>query len=231
MYPEDVELLRVPFGERDVEVSLVDLQRPTDDESAAARFLTAREREEYGTLRHPGRRREWLGARLCLKAMLVRRQCVSDPVDCQIRKDARGRPRLEFAPGFPRRAVHDCSLSHKGRFACACATSAAGMRVGVDIERIAPRLVNLAPAFVHPLDAVDQAGSAELRLAVLWSLKEAYAKALGLGLGVGLGNVVVRQTGDGRHRVGVRDGPTLFGRHLAYEGYVVAICSTPGRDN
>ena len=125
MAAQDIDLLRLPLDEQDVEVSLVDLARLGDPESAAARFLTPKEREEYRGLRHPGRRREWLAARVCLKTMLVRRGCISDPIQCEIGKDARGRPWLSFAPahsvgheacptdGRPRTAVHDCSLSHK----------------------------------------------------------------------------------------------------------------------
>ncbi|MBM2812651.1 MAG: hypothetical protein HW416_3410, partial [Chloroflexi bacterium] len=116
MLAEDLELISLPLGDEDVEVSLLDLTGLVDTESTAARVLTAEERGEYGRLGHPARRREWLGARVCLKAMLVRRGCVSDPMQCAIMKDARGRPWLSFAPGLPRRIVHDCSLSHKGRF-------------------------------------------------------------------------------------------------------------------
>ena len=220
MHTEDLELL--PAG---VEVSLLDLEVPVDAEAAAARFLTPRERAEYQGLRHPLRRREWLGARVCLKSMLVARDCLSDPAECEVRKDRSGRPHLAFTAGLPRGPVHDCSLSHKGRFACACTSSVPGARVGVDIEPISPRLTGLAPAFVNVDDRIDTAGSHEFRLTVLWCLKEAYSKALGLGLGVGLGEVVCRQGPGGEHVVQVRGGPELRARHLAHRGYVIAVCS------
>src|SRR2546427_101901 len=65
----DLELIRLGLSEEPVEVCLLDLGRLHDLESIAARFLTAREQAEYAELRHPLRRREWLGAGVCLKLM------------------------------------------------------------------------------------------------------------------------------------------------------------------
>jgi len=231
-----IELLRLPLDDPDVEVSLMDLARLEDAESAAARFLTPKERDEYLGLRHPGRRREWLAARVCLKAMLIRRGCISDPIQCEISKDARGRPKLSFPPahsvgqqacptdGRPRTAVHDCSLSHKGDFACACASSLPKTRVGVDIERASPRLLRLAGAFVTDRDKLIAERPPEVRLAVLWSLKEAYTKAVGEGLGIALADVICEETAEGRHYVRIKDGPVCRARHLIHEGYAIALC-------
>jgi len=219
-----IELLRLPLDEQDVEVSLVDLARLRDPESAAARFLTPKEREEYRGLRHPGRRREWLAARVCLKTMLVRRGCISDPIQCEIGKDARGRPWLSFAPGLPRTAVHDCSLSHKADLACACVSSLPKTRVGVDIERASPRLLRLAGAFVSDHDRPIGTRPPVVRLAVLWSLKEAYTKAVGEGLRIALADVICEETAEGRHRVRVQDGPVCRARHLMHAGYAIALC-------
>ena len=101
MFAEDVALTPLPLGETAVEVSLLDLTRLSETASTVSRFLTAPEREEYARLSHRSRRREWLGARVCLKAMLLRRRCVTDPTQCEIIKDASGRPWLSFAPGRP----------------------------------------------------------------------------------------------------------------------------------
>jgi phosphopantetheinyl transferase len=231
-----IELLRLPLDEQDVEVSLVDLTRLEDPESVAARFLTRKERDEYLGLRHPGRRREWLAARVCLKAMLVRQGCISEPMQCEIDKDARGRPWLSFVPahsggheacptdGRPRTAVHDCSLSHKADLACACVSSLPKTRVGVDVERASPRLLRLAGAFVSDRDRLIGTRPPLVRLAVLWSLKEAYTKAVGAGLGIALADVICEETAEGRHRVGIRDGPVCRARHLMHAGYAIALC-------
>ncbi|MHC4178376.1 MAG: 4'-phosphopantetheinyl transferase family protein [Planctomycetota bacterium] len=223
MVAKDIALQPLPPFDQHVEVSLLDLARLTDTESAAARFLTPREREEYGRLRHPARRQKWLGARVCLKEMLVRRGSLGDPMQCEIIKDGRGRPRLSFQPGLPWTAVHDCSLSHKARFACACASSKARTRVGVDIERISPRLTRLASAFVNDRDSLLRSRPPEVQLTVLWSLKEACSKAVGLGIGTGLADVICEETVEGRHRVRIKDSPVLQARHLVYEGYVIAL--------
>ena len=207
-----------------MEVSLLDLARLRSTESTVDRFLTPRERKEYERLGHPTRRREWLGARACLKAMLVRRGCIRDPIQCEIVKEPNGRPRLRFLPGWPATAVHDCSLSHKQRFACACASNAAGIRVGIDIEQVSPRLVKLESAFVNRGDSPIQTRPPQVQLAVLWSLKEAYSKATGAGLGIALADVVCRETAEGRHQVGVGNGPQSRARHCLHEGYVIALC-------
>ncbi len=226
MLAEGVELTPLPLGEADVEVCLLDVARLTDTESTATRFLTSREREEYTRLRHPARRREWLGARVCLKTMLRRRGCVSDPIECEIVKDTRGRPSLSFAPGLRANDVYDCSLSHKGRFACASASSLVGARVGVDIEEVSPRLLRLADAFARDRDFLIRPRPPQERLALLWAIKEARAKALGAGLGIALGDVVCEEGDEGQLHVRTGDGLTFRARHLLHEGYVIALCVT-----
>lgn len=224
MLAEGLELTSLPLGEPDVEVSLLDLTRLTDTESTVSWFLTPQEREEYTRLRHPARRREWLGARVCLKTMLLRRGCVSDPIECEVVKDTRGRPSLSFGPGPPANGVYDCSLSHKGRFACAGASSLMGTRVGVDIEEVSPRLLRLADAFARDRDFLIRPRPPQERLALLWAVKEACAKAVGVGLGVALGDVICEETAEGQLRVWTGDGLTFRARHLLHEGYVIALC-------
>lgn len=223
MFAEDLELIPSPLGADDVEVFLLDLAQLGDTESMACRFLTTREHEEYAGLRHPSRRREWLGARVCLKTMLLRRRRVGDPIQCQIRKDIRGRPWLSFAPGLPANVVYDCSISHKGRFACAGVSRVAATGVGVDVEKVSPRLLRLAGAFAGDRDAPIRSRPPEERLALLWALKEACAKATGGGLGIALGNVVCEETAEGRHRVRTGDGVEFRAWHFLHEGYVIAL--------
>lgn len=224
MLAEDIELTPLPFGEEDVEVSLLDVTRLVDTESIASRFLREREREDYARLRHPSRRREWLGARVCLKTMLLRRRDVSDPIQCEIVKDASGRPRLSFAPGRSVRVAYDCSLSHKDRFACASASSRVDTRVGVDIEEVSPRLLRLAGAFDRDRASLIRPRPPEERLALLWALKEACAKAVGGGIGMALGHVSCEETAEGRHRVRTGEGIAFHARHVLHDGYVVALC-------
>jgi phosphopantetheinyl transferase len=224
VFAEHAHVMPLPVGEDGVGVSLLDVTRLVDPESTASRFLTPRERGEYGRLRHPSRRREWLGARVCLKTTLLRRHCISDPTQCEIMKDDRGRPWLSFAPGLPAGVMYDCSLSHKGRFACAGASNNAETGIGVDIEQVSPRLLKLAGVIVRDRDALIHSHPPEERLALLWALKEACAKAMGGGIGVALGEILCEETAEGRHRIRTPDGDTFRARHFLHEGHVIVLC-------
>jgi len=218
-----LELIELSLGEAGVEVGLLDLSRLRDLEPDAAGWLAGPERAEYAELRHPLRRREWLGARACLKLMVVRRGRVGTPLDCVVIKDPRGRPRLAVASSPAVDVVADCSLSHKTRFACAAVSNAAGSRIGVDVEEIAPRLRRLTRQFVHADDRVLDAHPEDERLAILWALKEACSKVLGRGLAMGLHDIVCEEIAPGRHRV-ITGELALAGRHITYDGYVIALC-------
>jgi phosphopantetheinyl transferase len=224
VFAQDVELIALPLGDGGVEVSLLDLTQVVDPDAMAARVLSPPEHGEYMRLGHPARRREWVGARACLKAMLVRGGFVSDPRQCAIMKDARGRPGLSRAPGGRGPDVYDCSLAHKGRFACAGASRLEDTRMGVDVEAVSPRLLRVAGALAGDGDELIGARSPEERLAMLWALKEACAKAAGGGLGFALGGVVTRETAPGRHEVRTGDGREYRGWGVLREGYAVALC-------
>ena len=224
----DPELIRLTLGGDPVEVCLLDLDLLSGLDSTADRFLTEPEWSEYAELRQPARRREWLGARVGLKLMAVRRGAVDEPLRCAVVKDPRGRPRLVHVTDFAAPVLADCSLSHKGRFACAAASRAAGLRIGVDIEEVSPRLLGLVRAFVHERDRLDPRHSEPERLAILWALKEACSKVVGQGLAMGLREVMCEETSPGHHRV-VIAGVELAGRHTIHEGHAVALCFGSGR--
>jgi phosphopantetheinyl transferase len=217
------ELVRVELGADQVAVRLLDLARLGDLEFVAREFLTSPEAAEYAELRHPLRRREWLGARVCLKLIAVRQGRVADALGCAVVKDPRGRPRLVFMPESNADVFPDCSLSHKGRFACAVASAVAGSRVGVDIEEVSPRLRTLADRFANERDTVLGSRPTDERLAILWALKEACSKVVGQGLTMGLREVICQEIEPGRHRV-VWGGRALSGWHAVHDGYVVALC-------
>jgi phosphopantetheinyl transferase len=218
-----LELIELPFGEDGIEVSLLDLSRLPDLGPDAAGVLAGPELAEYAELRHPLRRREWLGARVCLKLMVMRRGRIAAPLDSLVIKDPRGRPRLAVASTPAVDVVADCSLSHKTRFACAAVSSVTGSRIGVDVEEIAPRLRRLTRQFVHADDRVLDAHPEDERLAILWALKEACSKVVGRGLAMALRDIACEEIAPGRHRV-VTSELTLAGRHTTYDGYVIALC-------
>jgi phosphopantetheinyl transferase len=218
-----LELTPLALGEDGVEVRVLDLARLEDPESIAVRVLAAAERVEYVELHHPLRRREWLGARVCLKLMVSRRGLVDDPRDCAVIKDPRGRPRLVFAGALTADVAADCSLSHKGRFVCAAVSTTVGSRIGVDIEEVSPRLRRLARQFAHERDTVLGSRPEEERLAILWALKEACSKVVGRGLAMALREVSCQEIAPGRYRV-MTTGLELAGRHTMHDGYAVALC-------
>lgn len=224
LVPEPISL---GFAEEGVDVALMDATRLADAEAAAAHFLTAAEQQEFARLREPPRRLEWLAARICLKTLLLRRRWVDDPRDCEVVKDSRGRPRLARLVAGRTDVRYACSLSHKDRFACAAISSEPGIQLGVDIEAISPRLMRVAAAFAHDRDVVFGDRSSEERLAILWTLKEACSKVLGRGLAMSLLDVSCEEIAPGSHRVTTAEGLELRGRHLTYEGYVVALCVGP----
>jgi phosphopantetheinyl transferase len=216
-------LTALALGYDGIEVRLLDLARLGDLELGASGFLAEPEQAEYAELRHPLRRREWLGARVCLKLMVLRQGRVRAPLDCAVIKDPRGRPRLVFAPGLATDVVADCSLSHKGRFVCAATSTAPGSRIGVDIEEVSPRLRRLAREFAHERDRLLDLHPEDERLAILWALKEACSKVVGRGLAMALREVACEEIAPGRHRVRT-EALELTGRHAMHDGYAVALC-------
>lgn len=207
-----------------VELALLELARIEDPAALAQRYLTTAEWEAYSRLGHPERRRQWLGARVCVKTLLVRRGAIAEPQDCEIHKDRRGRPRLTLAPWAEPGGPYDCSLAHTGRFACACLVDVPGARVGVDVEPVTPRLQKLAHLFVSPQDALLPSRPRQIELTVLWCLKEAGSKVIGRGLGAGLNRLVCVETEDGRHVVRIAKRRPLHAWDFFYDGYVVALC-------
>ena len=224
-----LEPLRVELGEDRIEVRLLDLTRTGDLEALASAYLSAPEAAEYAELRLALRRREWLGARVCLKLMVMRQGRIDDPRRCAVVKDPRGRPRLVFTEESAARVVADCSLSHKGRFACAATASIAGSRIGVDIEEMSPRLRRLADQFAHERDSLLGSRPTEERLAILWALKEACSKVVGRGLAMSLRTVSCQELEPGRHRVATGE-LELAGHHAVHEGHVVALCFGTDRE-
>ena len=224
LVPEPIPL---GFQEEGIDAALLDTSALADTEAAAAHFLTSAEDAEYARLQLPPRRLEWLGARICLKTLLLRRRWIDNPRDSEVVKDARGRPRLVRPIANGPDVRYACSLSHKDRFACAAISSAPGLRIGIDVEAPSPRLTRVAPAFVHDRDVVLGHRSSDERRAILWTLKEACSKVLGRGLAMSLLDVTCEEVAPGRHRVTTAEGLEFRGRHLTYEGYVVALCVGP----
>lgn len=177
-------------------------------ELRAEDWLAAPERAALDALTVEGRRREWCAGRLAVKRA-VQRWCSETSVvalslaEVRIAQDERGAPHAflpQTAEGPP------VSIAHSDGYGfAAVAAPGAGVRVGVDIERVRdihPRLLarllgpdedgcaTVQPLGVEPLDGVT-----------LWTLKEATVKALGVGLRLPMRCLRVLATAPGRAQV------------------------------
>ena len=98
-------------------------------------------------------------------------------------------------PYFPAQPCLHCSISHSHRFGVAAVAVAP---VGVDIEKIRPRDPRLLDYVAEESETAALrhlvANDAEL-MTLIWTLKEATAKASGLGLGVAWRRLRVEATG------------------------------------
>jgi 4'-phosphopantetheinyl transferase len=161
--------------------------RLTDDLDAEARqtalsLLSSDERARYERFRQDDDRREFAAAHALLRTTLSEFDGIS-PRAWRFDAGPHGKPAL--AGGQSDLAL-SFNLSHtRGLVACAVAL---GADVGLDVERVtraadwrAIALRHFSPAEVAQIDGVADTGRAT-RFFELWTLKEAYAKALGVGL-------------------------------------------------
>jgi len=223
-------LIPIALGDGDDEVALLDVAQLTDVDRIASRYLTSHESTEFAALTHPMRRLEWLGARVCLKAMLHRSGALTDPRQCVVAKDRRGRPHLSLLHRLSSHTPYDCSLSHAGQFAAASVTRRRYRRVGLDVEQISPRVGRAAELFLSSEDVLLGNRSADIRAAVVWALKEAYAKVVGDGFGVALAGVSIHEISEGRHSVITPGGRQLPAWHVARDRYVIALCVSDDKE-
>ena len=152
---------------------------PIADLEYLLRLLSPDERQRADRLRHPPSREAFIVAHALLRSALSQRVNV-DPRRWTFAADGSGKPVIA-APRVPLRF----SLSHcPALAACAVADS---VDVGVDVESLATRVDAAAVArYFTPEEQQWVAGSSPPKRRAhclkLWTLKEAYLKALGVGL-------------------------------------------------
>ena len=148
---------------------------------AAEATLSADERTRCDRFHFSHDRRDYAVAHDLLRRSLSRYSPVP-PAEWRFDTDQYGKPSIkrsgEPSPSF--------SLSHtRGLVACAIAS---GMQVGVDVERVERNIAttDLAERYFSPDEAAAlrhcHENARTRRFAELWTLKEAYIKAIGLGL-------------------------------------------------
>ncbi len=167
--------VRVRFGET--------ASAPAGDVDAALAVLSAHERARYTRFAFAEDRRDFALAHALLRRTLS--ECHALPPDAwTFVTESGGKPAL--SPELRAATSLSFSISHtRGLVACAVARDAIA---GIDVERIDARVdpVAIARRFFssEEAEALERRAVAERhqRFAELWTLKEAYLKALGDGL-------------------------------------------------
>lgn len=162
-----------------------------------AGWLSAGELRAFAGLKTPKRKRDWLSARVAAKRLVGRRLNAlgrpAEPADIVIANHETREPFVADDEGDPAESL-PISLSHAGDYG-ACALSAPGTRVGMDLERIEPRDPAWRELMADDSELEpDVLGSSEA-LTRLWTAKEAVLKLLGVGLSVDLRGVMPRADG------------------------------------
>ncbi|MER6349218.1 4'-phosphopantetheinyl transferase family protein [Streptomyces sp. NPDC001595] len=168
--------------------------------------------------REPAARDRLVGSRLLLRwAVAAAGGCAPDEV--RLGRDARGRPVVCAPAGL------DAGLSHTGDLLVVGV--ARGRLIGVDVEARGRSLRDLAERICHPRESAElrrlPPAERETALVRLWTLKEAWTKALGVGLAQDLTRLDTRSPA----RSGGRDGWRLDCREIR-GGFLVGVAVGPG---
>ena len=136
----------------------------------------AEQNRSAGMSNHKVRQRFML-ARILLRRLLADAAGVA-PAALQIDIDARGKPGLASHPGL------EFNLSHSANYIAIAITQ--GLKVGVDVEYLRRRnnIAEIARRFfsASEYEYLQYSDFAPADFYTLWTLKEAYVKALGVGL-------------------------------------------------
>ena len=161
-------------------------ERAVDD---AVALLSSDERARYSRFMFARDRRDYAAAHALLRTSLSRYAEVAPP-SWRFREDPGGKPSLVADPAVPPLSFN---LSHThGLVACAVASA----DVGIDVQSVDRKVDDrVARRFFSAREAADlrRCRSAALRATHffdLWTLKEAYIKAIGRGLSHPLDTIV-----------------------------------------
>ncbi|MGW6704447.1 4'-phosphopantetheinyl transferase family protein [Streptomyces sp. NPDC054956] len=153
--------------------------RPDDEGAPALRAVLGRDWAGFQDIEHPGMRGRYAASRLLLKHA-AGGALSADPADLELAYGTTGRPYLRGCDQI------DVSLSHTDELLVVALTSR-GL-IGVDAEPAARLLYRpgMARRVCTPQEARDIAALDEAdrnaTLVRLWTLKEAYSKAIGQGM-------------------------------------------------
>lgn len=165
----------------------------SEEELAKLCMLTNSEQEEFATVHHPNKRKEFLAGRLVLKTLLEKlNQSFNGLV-----KDDCGKP---FLIG---QTIH-ISLSHSYPYAGAIVSST--HPVGIDIEKPQEKLYRIAPKFLSEIEKT-YVNDDLLKHCVYWCAKEVLYKIYGRKKLTFSKNLSVKATSDTQSLVGMIELP------------------------
>lgn len=149
-------------------------------------WLSPQEQEQLAGYRVRKRKLEWLGGRICAKAAIRQYQLECGNSQTAIRSYATienlpsGRPQIVKESQIPNQSRPDITISHSKEYGVAMAAS---RYCGIDIQYTSDKLHTTQKHFctkeeTQLLANVDAHQDATMRLALLWSSKEAIKKAV-----------------------------------------------------
>ncbi|MDP9352674.1 MAG: 4'-phosphopantetheinyl transferase superfamily protein [Chloroflexota bacterium] len=191
---------------------------------SVAGYLSQPELRRYNSLTESARL-DFLSGRVALKAA-VRHYCslpIHELAQVAVENAPDGRPDVNQTGLY-------CSLAHS----CGWGVGAASAQpIGVDIERVSPRSVELLRYISDEAEreaaGSDNGGYAEL-IARIWTLKEAVLKGMGIGLTVAPRQLTVRKAQGGRFLVevskSVASEPLVWNAHsYAVDGFCISVAT------
>lgn len=143
----------------------------------ATSVLSQRENAFFQTLKLPKRKTEWLGGRLALKRVVSKYTHMSLQAIEILPHAENGKPQLLIGG---ERSRLPFSITHSNGYAVA-AIAPQAQYIGIDLEKIAPRINAWKQDFFHPTELI---GEGDEFLTTLWTQKEALLKLLGTGLAI-----------------------------------------------
>jgi 4'-phosphopantetheinyl transferase len=206
------------------------LTRSLADVPAGDEWLSARERSTLADL-HPLRRADWRLGRWAAKAAV--RAWAGERVPVEVVASAGGAPEALIAGKRGKAAI---SLSHRGGRALATVADPE-LHLGCDLELVEPRSEAFVRTWLAPAERASVSGAAgpwrPQLVNLIWSAKEAAAKARGEGLRLDPGHAVAElewePATDGRWRpLGVcweREQLAVHGWWRQEPGWVFALVS------
>lgn len=162
----------------------------------ATSVLSERENAFFQTFKLPKRQTEWLGGRLALKRLVGAQVRLPVQTIEVLPLAANGKPQLLIEGSL---SLLPFSITHSHGFAVA-AIAPDARYIGIDLEKIAPRINAWKQDFFHPSELTEHSDEF---LTKLWTQKEALVKLLGTGLAINSFDV---RCVDGK--------PQFFGRAL-----------------